>query len=135
MVNSFLTNFNEIGLKCIHLIVNFLYMESPGSGYEMKIKELEENIIQLQENIITKNKELEKYQGLSVRYRRLKKKVTDYRRDRIILLVFSLVLISVLCYQGIKINNSKIEQENLQKMYKKKNGEGPNQDIYVDPTP
>lgn len=110
-------------------------MDSTGNDYEMKIKELENNIIQLEENIAIKNKELEKYQNLSTKYRRLKKKVDGYSRDRVILLLFSLVLIGVLCYQGIKMNNAKVEQEKLQKMYKKKNEEGPNQDIYVDPIP
>jgi TolA-binding protein len=103
--------------------------------YEIRIKELENSISDLQGNIESKNKELEKYQNLHTKYRRLKKKANSYRRERIILLVFSLVLIGVLCYQGYKINNSKVEQEKLQQLYKKKNEEGPNQDIYLDPTP
>ncbi len=98
-----------------------------------QINELETTVSQLRESVEKKNKELEKYQHLSVKYRRLKKKNAGYARDRVVLLVFSLILIGILCYQGIKMNNAKVEQEKLQEMYKNKNGTGPNQDVYLDP--
>lgn len=101
--------------------------------FELKIAELEEQITRLDDKLAKKNKELERYQHLSTRYKRLKKTSAAYNRDRVILLVFSLLLICVICYMGIKINNAKIEQQKLYEMYKTKNGAGPNPDIYVDP--
>jgi len=108
-------------------------MDTPNNDYEKKIAELNNAISGLNERLEKKEKELDKYKGLSSRYKKSKDKIDALKRDRMILLLFSLVLIGVLCYQGYKINKAKVEQENMYKMYKKKNEEGPNQDIYVDP--
>ncbi len=102
------------------------------SNEQVKIVELEGIIDQLTGTINDKNKELKEYHHLSGKYKRLKKRAATYKRDRIILFLFSLVLIGLLCYQGYKANKMKIQQQQLLEENKSSNpGGGGN--IYEDP--
>jgi uncharacterized coiled-coil protein SlyX len=86
-----------------------------------KIAEQTKTISRLNEETESKNKELEKYRHMQGRLRHLKHKATRYNRDRIVLAVFSVIMIAAFCYQVTQQNQTQLEQARLEKKYKQQN--------------
>lgn len=86
-----------------------------------QVKQIEELNAEVKRN----KQELEKYKHVSGKLRHERHKTARYKRDRIILLVFSLLMFAAFCYQFNEQHKSVAEQERLQGLYKQQNHKPP----------